>query len=85
MNVPPGLERLWRGLVPIAFPVWITGLAILSGWPSRLYDFLALQPIRDRWGPWIGVVTLFFFMLWVYESLWPRWHRCLYGLWRRLR
>ena len=49
MNLPPGIEKLWTGLVPIAFPVWISGLVILL-WPARVYDFLELQPIRDKWG-----------------------------------
>jgi hypothetical protein len=79
MNLPPGIEKLWTGLVPIAFPVWISGLVILL-WPARVYDFLELQPIRDKWGPLVGVLTLFFFTLWFYERVWPGWHSRLYRL-----
>lgn len=57
MNLPPGIEKLWTGLVPIALPVWVTGFVILLGKPAALYNFLELQPIRDRWGSWTGVLT----------------------------
>ena len=85
MNLSVSVEKFWVGLSLIAFPVWVTGLAILLGRPAWLYNLLALQPIRDQWRPWIGVLTVFFFALWVYERVWPQWHNRFYRLWRWAR
>lgn len=76
------VEQSLNRLITIAWPIWVSGALILGGKPSWLFDFLHLRPVPERWAPWIGILTLFFFVLWIYEFVWVRWRYRL-SEWRR--
>jgi hypothetical protein len=66
----------------MVMPIWFNGVLILYGRPTRLFDFLQLRPLPQQWATWIGLLTLFFFVLWFYENVYGRWR---YRIYERLR
>ena len=66
--------------MPIAVPAWLTGLLVLSPFPNwlpglhyldRLREALCLDSIPKQYLPLAGVLTVFFFLLWLFQVFLP--------------
>jgi hypothetical protein len=81
-----GVEKI---VVPIALPIWLTGVSILLPWPWKLAGLkraLRIDGVPEIYAPLIGTITLFFFFVWFYENVWglhrTRLHRCVTAVFR---